>query len=208
MPARDEQEYEQRRQQIIDGALQVFSTKGFEEATNKDIARAAKIGSPGLIYHYFKDKSDLLRQVMEERASIWQLLNHPEDVMSKPPGEGLRIFAGAFTGMVNNRAAVSVIKLVLGESVRRPAVADMFARIGPGRGFAILTAYLSAQMEQGNLRRMDPGLAARCFVGPFIAYIMTREVFIMPDAKDLSPEVMAETAVALYLRGMQPEATD
>jgi len=26
------------RQQIIDGALQVFASKGFEKATNKDIA--------------------------------------------------------------------------------------------------------------------------------------------------------------------------
>jgi AcrR family transcriptional regulator len=51
MPPRDEQDYETRRQQIIDGALQVFATKGFERATNKDIALASKIGSPGLIYH-------------------------------------------------------------------------------------------------------------------------------------------------------------
>lgn len=53
MPPRDEQDFENRRQQIIDGALQVFGTKGFEKANNKDIAVAARIGSPGLIYHYF-----------------------------------------------------------------------------------------------------------------------------------------------------------
>ena len=51
MPSRDEQDFEERRQQIIDGALEVFSEKGFEKATNKDIAEAAGIGSPGLIYH-------------------------------------------------------------------------------------------------------------------------------------------------------------
>ena len=58
MPPRDEQDFESRRQQIIDGALQVFASKGFEKATNKDIAVASGIGSPGLIYHYFKDKCD------------------------------------------------------------------------------------------------------------------------------------------------------
>ena len=46
MPARDEQDFERKRQQIIDGALQVFATKGYEKATNIDIARAAGIHSP------------------------------------------------------------------------------------------------------------------------------------------------------------------
>lgn len=50
MPPRDEQDFEDRRQQIIDCALQVFASKGFEKATNKDIAAASGIGSPGLIY--------------------------------------------------------------------------------------------------------------------------------------------------------------
>lgn len=48
MVARDE-EYERRRQQIIDGALVVFSQKGFDKATNQEIAEAAGIASPGLI---------------------------------------------------------------------------------------------------------------------------------------------------------------
>lgn len=60
-PRRDAGEYESKRQQIIDAALHVFASKGFEKATNKDIADEAKIASPGLIYHYFKDKGDLFK---------------------------------------------------------------------------------------------------------------------------------------------------
>jgi len=44
----DEQDFG-RRQQIIDGALQVFASK---KATNGILA-ASGIGSPGLIYHYW-----------------------------------------------------------------------------------------------------------------------------------------------------------
>ncbi|MDF5718561.1 MAG: TetR/AcrR family transcriptional regulator [Rhizonema sp. NSF051] len=74
MPPRDEQGFEGRRQQIIHGALQVFASKGFDSATNKDIAAASGIGSPGLSYHYFKDKYDLLQQVVEQRMPLLQLL--------------------------------------------------------------------------------------------------------------------------------------
>jgi AcrR family transcriptional regulator len=202
LPPRDEQDYETRRQQIIDGALSVFASKGFEKATNKDIARAAKIGSPGLIYHYFKDKSDLFRQVMEERAAIWQLLNHPEEIMDKPPREALLTFSSTFIKMLDNRVAVAMIKLLLSEAIHHPHVAEMFTRIGPGRGLAILSAYLSAQMDKGTLRRMDPGIAARCFVGPLIAYVLTREVFVLPDSTAINPEIMVTTAVDVFLRGM------
>ncbi|NIW45213.1 MAG: TetR family transcriptional regulator, partial [Gammaproteobacteria bacterium] len=49
-----QQIFETRREEIIDAALRVFSEKGFNAATNKDIAKAAGIRSPGLIYHYFE----------------------------------------------------------------------------------------------------------------------------------------------------------
>src|ERR1041384_7972330 len=113
MPTRDEQDYEERRQQIIDGALTVFAAKGFETATNKDIAEAAGIGSPGLIYHYFKDKSDLFRQVLEQRAPVLQLLNRGETMMELPPREALTLFGTTFIQMLENRAAISMFKLIL-----------------------------------------------------------------------------------------------
>src|SRR5215471_17466191 len=96
MPPRDERDFEDRRQQIIDGALEVFASKGFERATNKDIAEAAGIGSAGLIYHYFKDKSDLFRQVLEQRAPVLQLLNRADAIMQLPPREALTLFGSTF----------------------------------------------------------------------------------------------------------------
>ncbi|HEY9651524.1 MAG TPA: TetR/AcrR family transcriptional regulator, partial [Coleofasciculaceae cyanobacterium] len=125
MASRDEQDFESRRQQIIDGALQVFSKKGFEKATNKDIAVASQIGSPGLIYHYFKDKNDLFRQVVEQRIPMLQLLTRSEEIMTLPPQEALTLVASAFLKVVENPTAIALMKLILGEAVRQPMVAEM-----------------------------------------------------------------------------------
>lgn len=203
MPARDDQEFENRRQQIIDGALQVFASKGFEKATNKDVADAAGIRSPGLIYHYFKDKSDLFRQVLEERAPVLQLLNQSDTLMALPPREALTRLGNAFVQVLSNHTAVSLFKLLMGESIRQPAVAKLLNTVGPGRGFAFLTRYLSHQMDIGVLRRMDPGAATRCFIGPLIAFMLTREVFVQPDSQTLSPETMVATTVSIFLEGME-----
>lgn len=208
MPPRDDEDYESKRQQIIDGALQVFAGKGFENATNKDIAAAAGIGSPGLIYHYFKDKTDLFQQMIEQRAPVLQLISHSEDLMDRPPREVLTIFGTSFVKMLDNRTSVAMFKVMLAEAIRRPAVAEAFNRVGPGRGFAFLATYLAHQMERGTLRRMDPGAAVRCFLGPFLAFILTREVFVQPDARTLAPETMVKTAVEVFLNGMLEPANE
>src|SRR5260221_14479741 len=85
MPKRDDQEYEDRRRQIIEGALQAFAEKGFGGTTNRDIAQAAGIGSPGLIYHYFKDKEALLQAALEQHAPLLQLLAHAEEFNAPAP---------------------------------------------------------------------------------------------------------------------------
>lgn len=207
MPPRDEQ-FEVKRQQIIDGALHVFANKGFEKATNKDIAAAAGIGSPGLIYHYFKDKSDLFQQVFEQRLPLLQLLSHSEEIATKPPRDLLTLYGHAFLKVAENPTSIALFKLILGEAVRQPHVAEMVNTIGPSRSFAFLTHYLAKQMENGLLKPVDPGAAARCFIGPLISYLLTREVFIQPDAKQLSAEVMVETAVNVFLQGMQISSED
>jgi hypothetical protein len=60
-------------------------------------------------------------------------------------------------------------------------------------------------MQIGTLRRIDPGVAVRCFVGPLLAFIATKVLFPQPDTNSLSTETMAVTAVDVFLRGMKPD---
>jgi len=55
---RRQEEKEQRRQDILDAAESVFTRKGIDKATMGDVAKEARL-SRGLIYFYFKNKSDL-----------------------------------------------------------------------------------------------------------------------------------------------------
>jgi TetR/AcrR family transcriptional regulator, mexJK operon transcriptional repressor len=202
MRRRNPDDYEGRRQQIIDGALRVFARKGFEQATNKEIAEAAGLNSPGLIYHYFADKGDLLRQVIEQRVPLLQLLTHPEELTPLPPVEALTRFGRAYLKVLENPASMAVMRVVLGEVIRRPAVARLFAEIGPNRAFRFLGEYLTQQMDRGVLRRADPGAAVRCFVGPLFLYVLSREVLQQPDALALDAETLLATTVDVFLHGM------
>jgi TetR/AcrR family transcriptional regulator, mexJK operon transcriptional repressor len=203
MAHQDTNEYEQRRNQILEGALEVFSNKGFEKATNKDIAAAAGIGSPGLIYHYFIDKADLFRKAVEHYLPILSLLDHPEALMDKPPREALTMFARSLLSSLENRHIFAVYKIVISEAFRRPQIAEMLSQIGPRRGLGLLRIYIERQMELGTLRRMEVGVAVRCFMGPLIAYVVTRELFVQPDSQAITIDMMVDGAVDVFLRGME-----
>jgi AcrR family transcriptional regulator len=55
---------EQRRREIIEAAYEVFSTKGYQAAGIADIAERLEMGH-GTFYRYFKNKRDILDQVID-----------------------------------------------------------------------------------------------------------------------------------------------
>ncbi|NTU82173.1 MAG: TetR/AcrR family transcriptional regulator [Chloroflexales bacterium] len=206
MPPRDEQDYEQRRQQIIDGALEVFSAKGFDGASNKEIAEAAKIGSPGLIYHYFKDKVDLLHQVILTRMPLIELIDTTSTRLDLdlPPEVLLPELISNITRVLQSELTIALMKVVLSESMRNRRVAQMVNEVGPGRALRLMAGYLERQMDAGRLRRTDPHVAARILVGPIIAYSLTRFVFEQPEAEGIDPELMVRETVMSFLQSMAP----
>lgn len=204
MPPRDEQDYEERRQQIIDGALTAFSAKGFDGASNKDIAEAAKIGSPGLIYHYFKDKVDLLNQVILERMPLIRIIESAEEMMDLPPEPALSELMKRLLEASNEWPTIAIARIVIAESLRNKRVAHIVSDLGPGRGLRILATYLERQMNAGRLRRMNPHIAARMLVGPVILYVISRYIFDQEEVKVISLEEMTQQSVDNFLRTMQP----
>ncbi|MCF8219278.1 MAG: TetR/AcrR family transcriptional regulator [Bacteroidales bacterium] len=56
-----------RKEEIIDVALQLFATEGYHSTSIAKIAKKAEI-SKGLVYNYFKSKEELLIKVVENAA--------------------------------------------------------------------------------------------------------------------------------------------
>jgi AcrR family transcriptional regulator len=61
---------QRKRQQIVDGACQVFFEKGYHPTTIRDIARACDM-SMGQLYHYITSKDDVLYLVHRHVQSTW-----------------------------------------------------------------------------------------------------------------------------------------
>src|SRR5947207_10103315 len=65
MPAISPQRMQDRYDAILDAAKGAFADKGFEGTSIADIARIAQI-SDGLVYRYFRNKRELLYEVLRQ----------------------------------------------------------------------------------------------------------------------------------------------
>ena len=72
---------EDRKEEILNAALELFARQGVSHATMQDIAKKAGI-SKGLIYNYFTSKEDLLNEL------ITSFINHLYDYFD-PDGDGI-----------------------------------------------------------------------------------------------------------------------
>ncbi len=203
MPKRKQAVFDERRQQIIDGALKVFSRKGFIQATNKEVAESAGINSPGLIYHYFASKEDLLRAVVEQYAPPLQLVARADALMALPPEEALSQFGQAYLRLMDDPQMGAFVRVLFAEALRAPRFAELFGEVGPLRVLQFLTEYLRHKMDEGLLRRVDPSIAARCFIGPLDTYLITRTVLGLTGSPDVDAETIVATTVGIFLRGLQ-----
>lgn len=64
---------EQSRRQVLDAALQLFSTQGYRATNVREIAEAAGV-STGNVYHHFPDKETIFRTLLDE---FWVIVESP-----------------------------------------------------------------------------------------------------------------------------------
>jgi AcrR family transcriptional regulator len=76
----------ERRQEIIDTARELFVENGFGETQVSDISKKINVAQ-GLVYHYFKSKTEMLYAVIDEIAD--EHLRTVETVLSEAGGTAL-----------------------------------------------------------------------------------------------------------------------
>jgi len=191
-----------RRDQIIDAAMQVFAQKGFTRATNKDIAREAGI-TPGLIYYYFDSKEDLLKTIIETRSPAQLMTTLPPQVFELPPEIFMRMLILRALSIIETDQFIQLTRMILSEVVHNtelePIIFPMIRRL-----LEFLGTYFEVQMEKGALRRVDGVLTTQVMVGSVFIFVLRRQILHDPIALEYSHEQIAEVVSETVLQGILP----
>ena len=193
-----------RRAQILDAAFEEFSAKGFKGATIKSIAQAAGLQSPALIYWYFPDKEALFREVMETKIPVLRAVRDPAGLLDLPPEKVLPMIAQRYLSTFDNPAAQRMVRLMIGETMRRPEIAEIFGNAIIKRVLGFLKSYMARQVELGRLRPHDVRSSARAFIGMLLPQAGGKLFFPVIREDGLTDEEHVENATRIFLEGLRP----
>ena len=153
---------EDRPEQIIKAALEVFGECGLANARLQDIAERAGV-SKGTIYLYFPNKEELFREMIRQTAVA--AIERAEQVVTHgTPTEQLVAFMKGYWQFVRSPVFSTIYRLVLGELHQFPDLAKFYAHEVVARGLKLLSGIIRHGTETGEFREIDPMVAARMLV--------------------------------------------
>ena len=201
-----------RRQQILEAALDVFAEQGFEGATNKEIAARADV-TPGLIYFYFPGKEELFFAAFAHQAQqVFARFRLPKGDAEdqRPPEVVIREAVGSLVEALDDPRSLSVYRMMMRAVVhnedregrgRTVEDARCYMREQAQQIGASFRAYLDAEIARGRLRQVNTALATQMVIHSVIFAVMRRaagDAHLAP----LSRDDMVDAIVGICLHGL------
>jgi AcrR family transcriptional regulator len=166
----------ERRQEIVEAALHLFQTKGYERTAVQDVMEHLGIAK-GTIYHYFRSKEALLEAVIEKIVD--ENVEQLRDLITTLDGtalEKLQILVAAGNVATNNQADLL-------EQLHQPANSGMHTRILAASLIkqAPLFADLIQQGCQEGLFQTDAPLECAEFILAAVQFLTDTGIHVWTD---------------------------
>jgi AcrR family transcriptional regulator len=166
----------ERRQAIVEAALQEFVARGFTATRLDDIARRAGVAK-GTIYLHFKDKESMFEELI--RTAIVPLVGR----ITSPPPMGASIrdtierVVLTFIQEIVSTPRADIVRLIIAEGARFPAIADFYYREVISRGLAGMRAMIELAVARGEIREAELARFPQIMIAPAIVAVIWKSLF-------------------------------
>ncbi|MGA7678044.1 MAG: TetR/AcrR family transcriptional regulator [Dehalococcoidia bacterium] len=193
----------QRKQQIFDAALKVFSKKGFDQTTIPDIAQEAGVAI-GTIYNYYQSKHDLLLSIIKGYISTESFIG----LLEQPPesGDTTSLFS-----LINERLSIGldnigIIQLLMTEIQRDPKLRRQYNEQVVAPNFKLMEKYFELRTANNTFRPLNIPIVVRALLGMIIGLSIISKIEGEAGLLRRIPhqELVAEVK-KLILKGIQGE---
>jgi len=167
----------ERRGAIIEAAMDEFIARGFAATRLDDIARRAGVAK-GTIYLHFKDKESMFEELI--RTAIVPMINR---LWATPPQPGASVrdmvegFAKTFIEEVATTRRGDLVRLIVAEGPRFPAVADFYYREVVSRGLAGMRALIELGIARGEIQHKNLARFPQIMVAPALIAVIWQSLF-------------------------------
>jgi AcrR family transcriptional regulator len=167
----------ERRGAIIEAAMDEFIARGFAATRLDDVARRAGVAK-GTIYLHFKDKESMFEELI--RTAIVPMISR---LWGAPPRPGTSVrdmvegFAKTFIEEVATTRRGDLVRLIVAEGPRFPAVADFYYREVVSRGLAGMRALIELGINSGEIQHKNLARFPQIMVAPALIAVIWQSLF-------------------------------
>ena len=166
----------ERRQAIIDAAMEEFISRGFAATRLDDIAKRAGVAK-GTIYLHFKDKESMFEELI--RTAIVPLVGR---MQGPPPTSGtvrdlVEAFALNFIKEVATTRRGDIVRLIVAEGPRFPSIADFYYREVVSKGLAGMRAMIELGIAKGEIKNANLEKFPQILVAPAMIAVIWQSLF-------------------------------
>lgn len=192
-------------EKILAAALEAFGEKGFSGTRMEDVAAKAGI-TKGAIYLYFPSKQALL-EALARRDIAPFLTNLAAQVRQYegPVEPMLRQIAAAALAFMDQGALPTYARVIVSEARNFPDIARFHLEEIVSVVLGALSDLFRRAMARGEIREMEPEIAARLFMAPLIKTLFWRITFSAVETSPFDAAKFLDAHVGVYLRGMKPD---
>jgi AcrR family transcriptional regulator len=198
---RNDAERQAKERAILDAALDVFAERGFAEARLEDVATRAGVAK-GTIYLYFPGKEALFEALIRTGiAAPIEAAGAEAAVLDLPFETFVRSLLARLRGLILETRRKEILRLVIAESGRFPALAGLYHGEVVSRGMALVRAAAERALSRGELTSDELSRFPQLVVAPGLVALLWSILFERIERLDV--ETMLEAHVALLMRAMK-----
>lgn len=201
---------EERPQELLDAALEVFSTNGYRATRLEQVAEAAGV-TKGSIYYYFSTKEELLTQALESRIGV--VFSGIEAESHRPAPSALErlrtVLRAAWTRWCMPETA-RMHRLIMGElRTELPDLFDAAMRAGPMHVWRLVGEILLDGQRSGEFgAHFDAPAAARFLVSGLMHQALLQTDLHERGLDSTPPDRISDAALEILLHGILPRSGD
>ena len=166
----------ERREAIIEAALDEFISRGFTATRIDDVARRAGVAK-GTIYLHFKDKESMFEELI--RTALVPLIGrlHAPPPIGGTVRDAVEAFARTFIQEVAATRRGDIVRLIVAEGPRFPSIADFYYREVVSRGLAGMRGLIELAVSRGEIQHKNLARFPQILVAPAIIAVIWQSLF-------------------------------
>ena len=204
---------EDTKQKILDKALELFSTQGYDSVSVGEIAKAVGIKAPSL-YNHFPSKQAIFDAIVESTAAQYEADTDKIDIHVQNAKQDIPVFTEItadalfekvrqiFEYSLHNETVSRFRRMMTIEQFRSPELAALYTRRYVERVTAYHAGIFRGLIAAGQLREEDPDALALLYAAPVITLI---GICDRQPEKEAACRERLEAHVRLFFRTFQAD---